>query len=525
MASLPTSWAAGVGVAADNKQFATTVEVLARKHLLIGSYDETITTVVENVPFRVSSAEEVGDLTGRGFMLHRMAVAAFAGSYGNVETWCIAQPEDGAAANATGTIVVAGPATAAGTLTFYVNGKKYSVAVADEAIAGDIGDLIEDEINADLDAPVTALNVAGTVTLTSKSGGTFGNGISVTMGWSDEPVPAGLTVTLTEVGGVVLGATDPDIDDALTALGTGDNANNLGFTDVNVGYGLDDSDVLDAIAAYVGWGNTQTGCYDPLVGRPFRCLFGDVTEKDPDVPIDGLDLAVTLAADRTLDRANGLICAPDSPVHPTELACQVMGVIARKNSVAAEAHALNEVLTGIIPGRLEVNWTTEYDNRDYAVKNGVGTTMEKGGVLTIQNVLSFYNPVAVPMASNGYRSMRNISIIQNMLAAVRAAFEAEKWSGVSIVVDVAKVGNATDRAKARDLGSVVDDLLALTEGFGNRAWVSSAAWTKERIAAGGLVTIRAGANGFDFTLPVLLSGEAGIYNGVIEFDTSLAILL
>jgi len=524
MAILPGSWAAGVGVAADNKQFATSVEVLKRKHLLIGSYDPAILTIEDNVPVRVSSAAEVGALFGRGFPIHRMAIGAFAGSYGNVETWALPQPEDGAAVQATGTVTFgAGPTTEAGKITVYIDGKKYTIDVPNGSVIADIGDLFEAEVNADLDCSVTAVNVAGAVTLTAKGGGTWGNYISTTMGWGDEELPAGVTVVIVAVGGVIPGATDPDIEDALTELGVGDNANNLGFTDVNVSYGLDDSDVLDAIAAYVGWGNEQTGLYDPLVGRPFRCLFGDTIKKED--AVDGLADLVALAEDRTLDRANGVIAAPDSPGHPCEIACQTMGIMARLNAVRAEQTPLNQVLSGVIPGRLVAAWTTDYANRDYAVQNGVGTTMEKSGVLTVQNVLTFYNPAAVPLSSNGYRSMRNISIVQNMLAAVRAAFEAEKWSGCSIVVDVSKVGNATDRAKARDIGSVVDDLLALTEGFGNRAWIYSAAWTKEQISAGGLVVIRAGTNGFDFTLPVLLSGEAGIYNGVIEFDTSLAILL
>jgi hypothetical protein len=192
------------------------------------------------------------------------------------------------------------------------------------------------------------------------------------------------------------------------------------------------------------------------------------------------------------------------------------------------------VLDGLIPGRYfdAANptepcpmWTVNYDDRDYAVQNGIGTTLAKSGALTIQNLITFYNPVSVPLSSNGYRSMRNISIIQNMLNAIRVNFENAKWDGVTIVVDVAKVGNALDRAKARDIGSVIDDLLALTEGFGNRAWIYSAAWTKERLAAGGLVTIRPGGTGFDCVLPVLFSGEAGIFNTVIEFDTSLAVLL
>jgi phage tail sheath gpL-like len=523
MTITPNSWAAGIGVAADNKQFAVQVDVLERKHLLIGSYDPSILTIEDNVPVRITSAADAADKFGQGFMLHRMALAAEKGSYFNIETWALPNPESGTAVQATGTVVIGGgPATSAGKLVIYIGGEKVSVNVAVGDVVADIGAALIAAVTADPDLPVTATGAA-TVTLEAKSGGTWGNYIPVTMGWNGEELPGAITVTITQIGDVIAGANDPDIDDALEGLGTGDSANWQHFTDLNVGYGIDDDDVIDAIDTYNGLGNEQTGLYSPLVGRPFRCLYGDVVPKDG--VEDGLADLVTLADKHRTGRACGVIPAPGSPNAPCEIACQTMGVLARLNAVRAEQSALNVVLSGVIPGLRTDDWTAEYDNRDYAVKNGVGTTMEKGGVVTIQNVLTFYRPASVAIASNGYRSMRNISIVQNMLNAVRVNFEREKWSGCSIVVDVAKVGNVGDREKARDIGSVVDDLLAIVEAFGNRAWIYSAAWTKELLAAGGLVSIRTGANGFDCTLPVLLSGEAGIFNTVIEFDTSLAVLL
>lgn len=522
MSITPSSWAAGVGVAADNKQFATAVEVLTRKHLLVGSYDPTILTIEDLVPRRLASPAEA-TMYGEGSMLHRMALAANAGSYFGVETWALPVPEDVAAAQATGTVVFGGgPAASAGRMAIWVGGTKVTFDVAVGDVVADIGAAFIAAVNAIPEIPVVATGAA-TVTLTAKTGGTFGNYIDITMGWGSEQIPTDITVTITECGDVIPGATDPDIDDALAALGTGDSANWQHFTDVNFGWGLDDDDVIDAISTYNGVGNEQVGLYSPMIGRPFRSLYGDTVEKY--LAVDGLTDLVVITDEHMYDRTSGVIAAPDSPNHPCEIACQTMGIMARLNATRAEQSALNQVLFGVIPGRRIADWTVEYDNRDYAVQHGVGTTMEKSGVLTVQNVLTFYRPATVPIASNGYRSMRNISIVQNMLNAVRVNFETDKWAGCSIVADVAKIGNAVDRAKARDIGAVIDDLLALADGFGNRAWVYDAGWTKDQLAAGGLVTIRAGANGFDCTLPVLLSGEAGIFNTVIEFDTSLAVLL
>ena len=94
MTITPSSLAAINGVSVQNEQFAVEAQVLAQKNVIIGTFDETTyTSIVDNVPIRVYSAEEVGALTGFGFMLHRLAKYAF--KPGTVETWIIPQPEGG----------------------------------------------------------------------------------------------------------------------------------------------------------------------------------------------------------------------------------------------------------------------------------------------------------------------------------------------------------------------------------------------------------------------------------------------
>jgi len=121
----------------------------------------------------------------------------------------------GGATDATGSAAITGTATAAGTLTFYVGSKKfneYRVAVAIGDTATDIGDALEAAITADARALVTAANTTGTVALTAKTGGTFGN----TIGLKVEGVVAGVTVALTAMTG---GATDPTLTGVLDVVG------------------------------------------------------------------------------------------------------------------------------------------------------------------------------------------------------------------------------------------------------------------------------------------------------------------
>jgi hypothetical protein len=280
-----------------------------------------------------------------------------------------------------------------------------------------------------------------------------------------------------------------------------------------------DSTTLDAISTYVGAGNDFIGLYSKTVARPFRALTGDVTAGS-----GGLAALVALADARKLDRANGVLPVPDSRNHPAEIAAQAIGHMARINNDRVAQHYVGIPLIGVHPGDKADRWTAQYDNRDTAVKGGISTTRVQNGVVTLQNVVTFYRPDNVPISSNGYRSMRNISIIQNLLHNIGLNFEQEKWQGISIVADAQKVVNTTDRQKVRDIDAVIDDLVALAKSFEGHGWIYEAAFTINRLKQSGAVSIRAGGTGFDNIFSVILSGEGGILDTVCEFDTSLAVL-
>lgn len=519
MTITPSSLAAINGVSVENQQFAVEAQVVPQKNVIIGTFDESTFSELEpNVPFRVYSPEDCGAKTGFGFMLHRLVRAAM--RPGIVETWVIPQDEGGSdPATAEGEIDFSASAdVVAGVIYLYIAGDQVTVTVSDGDSADDIGEAIQDAINDDDDLPVTAANVAGVVTITSKSGGSWGNDITLVFNLgSGEELPTGVSAVVTDMAG---GAGVPDIQDALDALGTGDGQNDEFFTNLIHGYGSDTA-TLNAISTYNGVGNTFVGNYKKEIARPFRSMIGDTTADTA-----GLTAALAFAElRRETDRTNGKLCAPGSPNHPQEIAAQAIGVMAVTNCVRAEEGYIDKLLENIWPGDVADRWTNEYEaGRDLAVRGGVSTTFCKNGALYLQNLITFYRPASVAPASNGYRAMRNISIIQNMLYNFKACFERSKWKGISIVEDTAKVSNVTDRLKARDIDSVIDDLVALAKEFAGNAWLYNSDYTITQLKAGDKVTLRDGLTGFDMTFPVILSGEGGIFNGLITFDTSIAIL-
>lgn len=512
------SLANAVGASVENVQFAPIARNVDRKILIIGT-QLAAKSLTPEVPIQILSADHCGDIAGFGSMLHRQAVQTFIGSNG-IETWIQPQDEAGGAVAATGDIDWVGTTgVLAGTIYLYISGIQVSVPIAASTTLEGVSDTVVAAINANKNLPVTAAKRVTTfeTDITSKSKGPWGDNISITFNLgAGEALPTGVVAAVTAMAS---GAGIPSMSDALDGLGTGDDANEAFFTDITHGYGQDTT-TIDAISAYVGLGNAFVGLYDKLVGRPFRCLIGDVTPGAA-----GLAALQVITDARLTDRANGIIVAPDSQSHPDEIAAQAIGHMARINQDRAAQSYTGTLLLGVWPGdKGSDRWTSEFDNRDIAVKAGISPTKINAESVVMQNVVSFYRPASVPVESNGYRSMRNISIIQNLIDNVRINFSASKWQGISIVGDVTNVGNAIDRDKARDIGSVIDSLIALAREFESRAWIFNSSFTIGELKKPGAVTIRAGGTGFNNILSVILSGEGGILDTVIKFDTSFAVL-
>ena len=200
--------------------------------------------------------------------------------------------------------------------------------------------------------------------------------------------------------------------------------------------------------------------------------------------------------------------------------------MAQTNNIRAEEAYVDKLLTGVRPGPTGTDrWTSDYANRDTAVKGGISPTRVVKGNVKLQNVISFYRPVNVPVTSNGFREMRNISVERNLLESLRATFEQEKWQNVSIVVDVTKVTVPTSRQKARGRSAVIDELVALADSWAANAWIASSAFTIEKLQSDPLaVVIRPGGDGFTIDIKKILSGIGNIFDIVDQFDISFAAL-
>lgn len=156
---------------------------------------------------------------GRGSMLHRQAIGWFASNQ-STALFLGVLADNGAGVAATGTIVVTGPATATGTLSLYFGGVLVSVSVTSGDASTAIATAIGAAVTANPDLPVTASVGSSTVTLTFRHKGEAGNFYDIRANYNGEKTPAGVGLTITAMGGVAAGTTNPTLTNLIAGMAT-----------------------------------------------------------------------------------------------------------------------------------------------------------------------------------------------------------------------------------------------------------------------------------------------------------------
>lgn len=200
----------GVYIEIDNQRAVGGLQGFKRRALMIGQRT-TAGSYTGNVPVPVNNASEAIAYFGRGSNLHHQ-VEKFRLNNQYTELFVLPFTDNGAGVNATGTIIVAGTATAAGTINLYIGARRVQVAVASGDASTAIAAAINVAINAADDLAVTSAVSASTATLTALHKGEIGNEITISANFFGEPggerLPAGVTLTFSAYT-LTSGATNP----------------------------------------------------------------------------------------------------------------------------------------------------------------------------------------------------------------------------------------------------------------------------------------------------------------------------
>lgn len=171
---------------------------------------------------KVTSYSQAIQLYGAGSQLALQFKSFFANNKIS-DVYGISLDDDGGGVKAAGTFVIGGSATADGSLVAYIGGVRIPIAVASGETATQIGDALKAAIDANTELPVTAVNVAGTVTVTAKNSGEPGNEIDIRINYNlGEELAAGITCSVNGSGvqGILSsGANNPALASVIAVIG------------------------------------------------------------------------------------------------------------------------------------------------------------------------------------------------------------------------------------------------------------------------------------------------------------------
>ncbi len=317
-------------------------------------------------PVYVSAATMANELFGRGSMLARMVAAYRAvDSFGQL----VVIPVADAGTPATGTITCTGKAIEAGTIALYIGSDRVQVAVTEDMTAEAAAKAIAAAIALNKDLPVTAVESSGVVTLTAKNAGTLGNDIQVALNLrgaiNGEKTIAGLGI---EIDTLAKGATDPDLDDAIAAMG--DDPYDF------VGVPYSDAATLDALAEKM---NDTSGRWSP-----FQMIYGHVyTAKRGSIN----DL-VTFG--KTRNNPHETIVAVE-PAMPTSVP-EVLAAYLARTSVFISADPARPTQSGVLVGVMASPLGSRFirNERQTLLENGIATLTTTVNSVQIERAITTY---------------------------------------------------------------------------------------------------------------------------------------
>lgn len=197
----------------DSSQASQGPALLAYRAIIIGQKLAAGTATADTL-YRVTSADQVIPLAGRGSMLHRQALAWFA-SNKSTEVWLGVLVDNGAGVAAQGTITVTGPATANGTIVLYLGAERVTIGVNSGDAQNTIATNINAAINLALDLPITSAVSTNVVTWTFRHKGLEGNAYNVRHSFRDgEALPAGVSLA---IASTTAGTTNPTLTGLIAA--------------------------------------------------------------------------------------------------------------------------------------------------------------------------------------------------------------------------------------------------------------------------------------------------------------------
>lgn len=368
----------------------------AQAALLIGSMAASGGVATPAVVTPVNDQNDARAQFGPGSMLSRMA-AAYRRVDGFGQLFALPLADAGGGADATGSIAITGPATAAGVLSLYVAGVLVPVTVNSGDSATTIGASVAAAIAANSDLPVTAAAATGTVTLTAVNKGVAGNDIDVQLNYkgraAGEITPAGVAATITAMAS---GATNPTITTALANLG------DTPFDYIATGY--NDSTSLTALTAFL---NDVSGRWSYL-----SQLFGHWTAA-----FRGAYSAALTEGGTLNDQHGTMMPAAGSPSWTPEWAAAITAAEAVTDRANPGLPIRTMTLTGILPPPIASRYSIAQQNA--LLTTGMSAFSVVNGQVVVAKLVTTYQKNAYGQPDNSYMNIETMFLLKYVIRRLK----------------------------------------------------------------------------------------------------------
>lgn len=343
--------------------------------LLFGQKIESGTAQV-NKPVQVSSAAMASELFGRGSMLYRMVKA-----YRDVDSLgtlvCIPLSDAGTAAQAD--ITLTGTSLESGTIALYVGADKVAVSVPANTTAKDAATAVIEAISTKTDLPVIAAmgstepeepaDTKAVVTVQARNKGTVGNSILLAKNLNGlingEKDVLGLSVEISSMTG---GATDPELGDAIKAMGSDQ------YDFIACPYAT--ADALDLFKSAMNDTSGRWGPYSMLYGHVYAVKRGDFNSL--------------IEFGKTRNNQHETITALEKEFASWD--CEALAAYVARTAVFIAADPARPTQTGVLTSIKGAPTGSRFDlqERNTLLQNGIATQTDVAGQIQIERAITTY---------------------------------------------------------------------------------------------------------------------------------------
>ena len=395
----------------DNSKANQGLSIQPYKALLIGQKTSS-GTATALTPENITSKEQAAELFGSGSQLFHMAEGFFANN-DIIELDAVALDDPGSSVAATGSFAITGTATASGTLSTYIGGKKTSVLVSSGDTASEVATALAAAISADTTLSVSASASTGTVTVTAKNKGLVGNQIDLRTNYAKEDkVPAGLSVSISAMSS---GSGTPDLSLLWAAMGdTHYNIMVAPFTDSN------------SITAFKAELEDRNGPLRQIDAMLFMAEVGSFSE-------------LTTLGESINSQFISLTSTQKSPTLPYYYSAAIAAQAANAASIDPARPFQTLKLSGVLAPQESDKYTLE--ERNLHLYDGIATTyVSAGNDVLIERLITSYRQNALGANDPSYLDVNTLLTLSYLRYDFRNYF-LNKYPRVKLANDGTRYGS------------------------------------------------------------------------------------